>query len=107
MEFGITMPKKWVRPCVVITKRKPEVSASSGNRLPANIQLDVLVQELTVICQGNSPGERQNHGARMPFWTARNVIDGPFAVINADDFGQSAYKMPPISSERIVTTLLP
>ena len=39
-------------------------------------------------------GERKKPwGTAHAVWTARNVINGPFVVINADDFyGQSAYK---------------
>lgn len=63
-------------------------------RLPENVKLDVLAQELTdlpdgVIFKGERP---KPWGTAHAVWAARNVIDKPFCVINADDFyGQSAY----------------
>ncbi|MGB3152906.1 MAG: sugar phosphate nucleotidyltransferase [Maribacter sp.] len=64
-------------------------------RLPENIALNVLAQEITDLPDGiNFTGERKKPwGTAHAVWTARNVIKGPFVVINADDFyGQSAYK---------------
>jgi len=66
-----------------------------NERLPKNIKLNVLAQELTDLPDGVTfTGERKKPwGTAHAVWTARNVIDGPFVVINADDFyGQSAYK---------------
>ncbi|MGB7393136.1 MAG: sugar phosphate nucleotidyltransferase [Pricia sp.] len=82
---------------VVITKDENQkfLDDHLRHRLPANIKLDVLVQKLTDIPDGTTfTGERQKPwGTAHAVWTARHVIDGPFAVINADDFyGQSAYK---------------
>ena len=82
---------------VVITKDENQkfLDDHLRNRLPANIKLDVLVQKLTDLPEGATfEGERQKPwGTAHAVWTARHVIDGPFAVINADDFyGQKAYK---------------
>lgn len=63
-------------------------------RLPANVSLDVLAQELTDLPAGTQfAGERPKPwGTAHAVWTARNVITNPFAVINADDYyGQNAY----------------
>lgn len=63
-------------------------------RLPGNIKLDVIPQELTDLPGGISfSGERKKPwGTAHAVWTARHVIDGPFAVINADDYyGKAAY----------------
>lgn len=82
---------------VVITK-KENVSFLEEHltkRLPKTIKLNVLAQELTDLPDGVTfTGERKKPwGTAHAVWTARNVIDGPFVVINADDFyGQSAYK---------------
>jgi NDP-sugar pyrophosphorylase family protein len=82
---------------VVITK-KENVSFLEEHltkRLPKSIKLNVLAQELTDLPDGVTfTGERKKPwGTAHAVWTARNVIDGPFVVINADDFyGQSAYK---------------
>lgn len=64
-------------------------------RLPADIRLDVLAQELADLPESISfKGERTKPwGTAHAVWTARNVISGPFAVINADDYyGKEAYR---------------
>ncbi|NAS10505.1 UTP--glucose-1-phosphate uridylyltransferase [Flavobacteriaceae bacterium R33] len=64
-------------------------------RLPDNIKLDVIVQELTDLPEGTSFSvEREKPwGTAHAVWSAREVIKGPFAVINADDYyGQAAYR---------------
>lgn len=81
---------------VVITK-KNNVSFLEEHlegRLPSDVRLDVLAQEITDLPYGvDFDGERPKPwGTAHAVWTARNVIDQPFCVINADDFyGQSAY----------------
>lgn len=65
------------------------------DRLPAEVQLDVLAQELSDLPQGLSyEGDRPKPwGTAHAVWTARAVIENPFVVINADDYyGQKAYK---------------
>ncbi|MEP3207926.1 MAG: sugar phosphate nucleotidyltransferase [Maribacter sp.] len=81
---------------VVITKAENVAFLKDhlSGRLPQQIKLDVLAQEKTDLPDGVCfNGERKKPwGTAHAVWTARNVIDGPFAVINADDFyGQSAY----------------
>lgn len=81
---------------VVITKKENVdfLKDHLTGRLPQNVKLDVLAQEKTDLPNGVTfDGERKKPwGTAHAVWTARNVIDGPFAVINADDFyGQSAY----------------
>ncbi|MFS4493232.1 nucleotidyltransferase family protein [Maribacter sp. 2308TA10-17] len=81
---------------VVITKKENVdfLKDHLSGRLPQSVKLDVLAQEKTDLPEGVSfTGERKKPwGTAHAVWTARNVIDGPFAVINADDFyGQSAY----------------
>jgi dTDP-glucose pyrophosphorylase len=82
---------------VVITKKENVsfLEEHLSKRLPKTIQLDVLAQELTDLPDGVTfTGERKKPwGTAHAVWTARNVISGPFVVINADDFyGQEAYK---------------
>lgn len=98
MEFGIyDAIKNGFEHIVVITK-KEHVSFLEDHmkgRLPSNIKLDILAQKVTDLPEGCSfSGERPKPwGTAHAVWTARNVIDGPFAVLNADDFyGQSAYE---------------
>ncbi len=82
---------------VVITKKENVdfLKDHLTGRLPENIKLDVLAQEKTDLPEGVTfDGERKKPwGTAHAVWTARNVINGPFGVINADDFyGQSAYE---------------
>lgn len=63
-------------------------------RLPGNLKLDVIPQELTDLPEDISfSGERKKPwGTAHAVWMARHLIDGPFAVINADDYyGKAAY----------------
>lgn len=63
-------------------------------RLPETVKLDVLAQELSDLPEGTTyAGERSKPwGTAHAVWTARKVINGPFAVINADDYyGRTAY----------------
>ena len=82
---------------VVITKKENVAFLEEhlSKRIPNNIEFNVLAQELTDLPDGVTfTGERKKPwGTAHAVWTARKVIDGPFVVINADDFyGQSAYK---------------
>ena len=98
MEFGISDALKNGFDHIVLITKKDNVAFLDDhlrNRLPANVKLDVLAQEITDLPQGCSfEGERTKPwGTAHAVWTARNVVDGPFAVLNADDFyGQPAYE---------------
>jgi NDP-sugar pyrophosphorylase family protein len=98
MEFAIyDAIKNDFSQIVVITKAANVTFLNDylSARLPKNIRLDVLAQEITDLPSGVTfTGERKKPwGTAHAVWTARNVINGPFVVINADDFyGQSAYK---------------
>ena len=64
-------------------------------RLPKNIKLDVLAQTLEDLPANTTyNGERlKPWGTAHAVWTARNVINGAFGVLNADDFyGENAFK---------------
>jgi UTP-glucose-1-phosphate uridylyltransferase len=82
---------------IVVITQKDNVDYLKGHlssRLPSGIRLDVLAQELADLPEGSHfSGERPKPwGTAHAVWTARNVISGPFAVINADDYyGQPAY----------------
>lgn len=65
------------------------------DRLPSDVQLDVLAQELSDLPQGLFyEGPRPKPwGTAHAVWTARAVIENPFVVINADDYyGKNAYR---------------
>src|SRR5690606_39784077 len=59
-----------------------------SQRLPKNIKLDVLAQEISDLPEGVTfTGERAKPwGTAHAVWTARNVIKNSFAIINADDY---------------------
>ncbi len=64
-------------------------------RLPEEVKIDVIAQELHDLPEGTSFSvEREKPwGTAHAVWSARAVINGPFAVINADDYyGKPAYK---------------
>lgn len=82
---------------VVVTQKDnvPYLKDYLSGRLNQSIALDVIAQELHDLPEGSSyKGEREKPwGTAHAVWTARNVISGPFAVINADDYyGKIAYK---------------
>lgn len=65
-----------------------------SSRLPANIKLDVLAQELTDLPAGLELNVQREKpwGTAHAVWTARHVISEAFVVINADDYyGKKAY----------------
>jgi NDP-sugar pyrophosphorylase family protein len=98
MEFAIyDAIKNNFKQIVVITKAENVsfLHEYLSKRLPKNIKLDVLAQEISDLPVGIVfAGERKKPwGTAHAVWTARNVINGAFVVINADDFyGQAAYK---------------
>lgn len=64
------------------------------NRLPKNIKLDVLAQEINDLPNGLQVNVNREKpwGTAHAVWTARKVIKEPFVVINADDYyGKKAY----------------
>lgn len=64
-------------------------------KLPKEVKLDVVAQELTDLPEGSSfDGVREKPwGTAHAVWSARKVINNSFVVINADDYyGKSAYK---------------
>jgi UTP-glucose-1-phosphate uridylyltransferase len=98
MEFSIyDALKNGFDHIVAITKKENVdfLKEHLSGRLPKNIKLDVLAQEVNDLPEGVSfTGERAKPwGTAHAVWTARNVIDGPFAIINADDYyGKNAFE---------------
>jgi hypothetical protein len=62
--------------------------ASVGARFASKLQVDYAFQELDAVPPGHSPPpDRQKPwGTGHAVWCARGALDGPFAVVNADDF---------------------
>lgn len=98
MEFSMYDALKNGFTHIVVVTQKDNVSYLKdylSGRLNQSIALDVIAQELHDLPEGsNYKGEREKPwGTAHAVWTARNVISGPFAVINADDYyGKIAYK---------------
>lgn len=59
-----------------------------GSRYAGKIEIDYAFQSLDDLPGGRKPPENREKpwGTGQAVFAARNVIDGPFAVINADDF---------------------
>ena len=67
----------------------------AGKRIENLIDVEYVFQELNEIPEGFSvpDGRTKPWGTGHAVWCARNVIDNPFIIINADDYyGQSVYK---------------
>jgi len=83
---------------IVVITQKDNVAYLQGylsERLPEQIKLDVIAQELTDLPKGSTFSKEREKpwGTAHAVWSARNVINNPFVVINADDYyGRSAYK---------------
>jgi len=98
MEFSIyDALKNGFDHIVAITKKENVdfLKEHLSSRLPKNIKLDVLAQEVNDLPEGVTfTGERAKPwGTAHAVWTARNVINRPFAIINADDYyGKNAFE---------------
>ena len=82
---------------VVITKEANQdfLRAYLSKRLPKNIKLDVLVQDIKNLPKGISlDTERiKPWGTAHAVWCAKDVINGEFVIINADDYyGKNAFE---------------
>ncbi len=67
-----------------------------GNRIKDHVDLVVVHQELDDLPGAYTlpPGRKKPWGTGQAVLTCRDVIDGPFGVINADDFyGKSSYEV--------------
>ena len=79
----------------VIKKENREIfSRVIGSRVPKSVKVSYVYQELSDIPQGFQipEGRMKPWGTAHAVLSCRNIIDGPFAVINADDYyGQKAF----------------
>lgn len=67
-----------------------------GDRISTRIPVEYVFQETDALPDGFSkvPGRTKPWGTGHAIWCCKDVIDGPFAVINADDYyGQAAFQM--------------
>lgn len=81
----------------VIKKENEQIFKETvGNRIKDKIKVEYAFQEINDLPEGYiAPKERTKPwGTGHALYAARNNINGPFAVINADDFyGPDAYKV--------------
>jgi len=82
---------------VVITKAANQsfLQEYLSKRLPKDIKLDVLVQDINDLPEAVSLAVKREKpwGTAHAVWTARNVIKSEFVIINADDYyGKQAFE---------------
>ena len=73
-----------------------EFSAHIGGKLQGRCDVSYVIQRLDDLPQGYAVpvGRTKPWGTAHAIYACRDVIDGPFAVINADDFyGRGAYRL--------------
>ncbi len=66
-----------------------------GNRIEKIVQTDYVFQELTELPEGYSipEGRVKPYGTAHAVWCCRDVVKGPFMVINSDDYyGKDCFK---------------
>ncbi len=80
---------------IVIKKENEEIFRSAiGDRLSNIMEIEYAYQELQDVPEGFTvpEGRTKPWGTAHAIMAIRNVVDGPFAVINADDYyGTSAF----------------
>ena len=73
-----------------------EFSASIGQKLEGRCDVSYVIQQLDDLPTGYAipAGRTKPWGTAHAIYACRDIIDGPFAVINADDFyGRNAYRL--------------
>ncbi|MEN6625364.1 MAG: sugar phosphate nucleotidyltransferase [Candidatus Sumerlaeia bacterium] len=66
------------------------------SRFDKKIEVGYAFQEMELVPEGVAipEGRQKPYGTGHAIWVARDVVDGPFAVINADDFyGRKSYQI--------------
>ena len=65
-----------------------EFRAAVGSRFEGRVRVDYVFQALDALPEGHSlpVGRAKPWGTGHAVWCAREALDGPFAVVNADDF---------------------
>lgn len=81
--------------CVIKKEMEADFHATIGSRIGSACELRYAFQRLEDLPEGFTlpDGRQKPWGTAHAVWSARDMIDGPFAVINADDFyGRGAFK---------------
>ena len=81
---------------IIKKENEADFKAAIGNRIEQYIKVQYAYQKLDDIPEGFTvpEGRQKPWGTGHAILSCRDLIDGPFAVINADDYyGQDAYKV--------------
>lgn len=81
---------------IIKKENEKDFKAAIGNRIEKHIKVHYVYQDLEDLPEGFSvpEGRIKPWGTGHAILSCRNVIEGPFAVINADDYyGQNAYQV--------------
>lgn len=73
-----------------------DFDAAVLSRLPGDLQVETCPQRMDDLPEGltTPPGRERPWGTAHAVWSARHLVDGPFAVVNADDFyGAEAFTL--------------
>ncbi len=82
--------------CIIKKEFEADFEAAIGSRIRQHVELVYAYQSLDQLPQGFTVPEVRVKpwGTAHAVWCARDVIEGPFAVLNADDFyGQEAFEV--------------
>jgi dTDP-glucose pyrophosphorylase len=82
--------------CVIRPEMAEDFERALGARLRLRLPVDYAFQRLDDLPAGHlpPPGRSRPWGTGHAVWSCRQLIDGPFAVINADDFyGRNSFAM--------------
>ena len=82
--------------CIIKKEFEEDFEAAIGSRLRDHVELVYAYQSLDQLPQGFEipEGRVKPWGTAHAVWCARDVIEGPFAVLNADDFyGKEAFEV--------------
>ena len=98
IDFSIFDAKRagFAKVIFIIKKENLEVFKEAiGDKVEKSIDVEYVFQDLSDVPKGEAtyPDRVKPYGTAHAVRACRNVINGPFAVINADDFyGQQAFK---------------
>jgi hypothetical protein len=82
--------------CIIKKEFEEDFEAAIGSRIRRHVELVYAYQSLDQLPEGFAipEGRVKPWGTAHAVWCARHVIEGPFAVLNADDFyGREAFEV--------------